>query len=127
MTLLVDGVAYNVHVVYKTLQRTITLLEGQNSGRMLSGRESRDIIGSLIGYAMDIQADTQYPESYDALHEALTEPTPTHNFVVPYGQGTISFEGRIDTVTDVYEGTLAGKERWNGLHLEFSSIAPYKA
>lgn len=122
----VDGVFYSVHVEYESLKRAFEIIEGRNSGTMLTGRQTRDVLGTGYSYSMAIQPDPSDPESYDALYEVLSAPVASHMVTLPYGQGTITFEAMIESGEDVYSGTLGGKKRWSGLEISFRYVQPYR-
>lgn len=122
----VDGVHYSVHVEYGSLVRQFDILEGRNSGTMLTGRYARDVLGTGYNYSMNIEPDPADPESYDALYQILSAPDATHMITVPYGQSTITFEAMVESGSDTYKGTIGGKKRWGGLTVNFKYIEPYR-
>lgn len=124
--IMVDGVHYAVNVDYATLVRQFELIEGDNGGRMISGRETRDLIGTGYSYTMKLQPDPRYIDDYDALYEVLSAPQESHMITVPYGQGSISFEAMIEGGSDTYQGKVGGKQIWKGLNISFKCIEPYR-
>lgn len=83
----VDGVFYSVHVEYESLKRAFEIVEGRNSGTMLTGRQTRDVLGTGYSYSMAIEPDPSDPESYDTLYEVLSAPVASHMVTLPYGLG----------------------------------------
>lgn len=124
--IMVDGVHYSVNVDYATLERQFEIIEGDNGGRMISGRTTRDLIGTGYSYTMTFQPDHRYIDDYDALYQVLSAPVESHMITVPYGQGSISFEAMIESGSDTYMGSVAGKKIWNGLSINFKCIEPYR-
>ncbi len=124
--IMVDGVHYSVNVDYATLVRQFEIIEGDNGGRMISGRKTRDLIGTGYSYTMTLQPDQRYIDDYDALYQVLSAPVESHMITVPYGQGSISFEAMIESGSDTYMGSVGGKQIWKGLNISFKCIEPYR-
>lgn len=124
--LIMDGKTYRVRIVYNTLVRAFELLEGPNSGDMMSGRHERDLSGTGFSYQMKIVPDPEYPQDYDELFDSLSDPVNYHTITVPYGQGTLTYDAEIINGSDVYDGTLSGVEQWTGLTVNFRYISPQK-
>lgn len=122
----VDGIFYSVHVVYDTIQRSFDIIEGFNSGRMLTGRQTRDVLGTGYSYALNIEPDPANREDYDALYEVLSAPQASHMITLPYGQSSITFEAMVESGTDTFQGRIGGKNNWHGLSVKFTYIEPYR-
>lgn len=122
MRLQMDGVTYQVRIVYNTLARAFSILEGANAGTMISGRDERDLIGTKYTYEMAIEPDPMYQSDYDAFYEAISEPVPSHQITVPYGQGVLTYEAAIVGGKDAYDGILSGVKQWGGLTVQFKAI-----
>lgn len=121
-----DGRRYRVRVVYNTMARRFSLQSGVNEGYMLSGYHERDLLGTGYTYQMGVEPDPLHPEDYDAFYDAVSAPVPSHTVTMPYGQGSITFDAEIQDGEDTWSGRLAGKNRWTGLKVMFSPIAPQK-
>ena len=126
MRLTMDGTTYRVRIVYNTLVRAFSLLEGANAGDMLSMRHERDLIGTGYTYEMAIEPEPEYQSDYDAFFDAISDPVDSHVITVPYGQTTITYEAMIESGTDTYKGVLSTVNQWGGLVVRFRYIAPQK-
>lgn len=124
--IVMDGVTYRVRVVYDSMERAFSLLEGPNAGDMLSGRHERDLLGTRYGYAMQVEPDPAHPEDYDAFFQAISAPVDSHEITLPYGQTTITYEAMIESGRDTYAGILGGKKRWKGLQVNYKPIEPQR-
>ena len=120
----VDGRTFNV--ITSSIQRKASILDGENAGRMLSGRMQRDIIGTYYNYTLSIDPRLLSLADYDALYELLTAPVDSHRLVVPYGQGTLSFEAYISNAEDTLLQMAKGKNLWEGLKLNFVAMEPQR-
>lgn len=125
MTITLDGIDYDVRVVYDTLFRNFAIVEGGNSGMALSGKRIADIIGTKYSFSMQVEPNPANPTAYDAFYEAISEPVETHTVKLPYNQSTITFEAYITAGQDGYHGIL-GSKRWRGLVVNFEAVAPQR-
>lgn len=94
----VDGVEYDVDVI--KLSRKAKVTDTDNSGRTLDGVMHRDIIGTYYNYTLEIQAKDGKHQDYDKLFDVVSAPQDSHDFVIPYGQETLSFKAYVTTSED---------------------------
>ena len=121
-----DGVTYNLRVRFETITRSFRIEDGQNAGSMLSGLYKRDLVGTFYDYSMEIEPDPLHPSDYDAFYQEISAPVDSHTITLPYGQSTITFDAMVTYGNDVYRGITAGRKRWNGLQVTFTSIEPLR-
>ncbi len=119
---ILDGVTYNLRVTYKTLRRSFRITDGDNADYMLSGYYQRDVIGTYYDYEMTVEYNPNDPETYDNFYEAISAPVNSHEIILPYGQGTITYNAMVTEGEDYYYGTVNGKRRWGGLRVLFTAI-----
>ena len=124
--IVVDGVEYRVRVVYESLSRSFSIVEGPNSGTAITARTIRDIIGTKYDYEMRVEPDLRYPEDYDAFYEVISAPVESHMVEMPYGSGVMKFEAMIVSGEDTYRGILANRNAWQGLRVQFKPILPQR-
>lgn len=122
----VDGVEYRVRVVYESLSRSFSIVEGPNGGTAITARTIRDIIGTKYAYEMNIEPDPRYPEDYDAFYDAISAPVESHMVEMPYGNGVMKFEAMIVSGEDTYAGILVNRNAWKGLRVQFKPILPQR-
>lgn len=124
--IVVDGVEYRVRVVYESLSRSFSIVEGPNGGTAITARTIRDIIGTKYDYEMRVEPDLRYPEDYDAFYEVISAPVESHMVEMPYGSGVMKFEAMIVSGEDTYAGILANRNAWQGLRVQFKPILPQR-
>lgn len=122
----VDGVEYRVRVVYESLSRSFSIVEGPNGGTAITARTIRDIIGTKYAYEMNIEPDPRYPEDYDAFYEVISAPVESHMVEMPYGSSSMRFEAMIVSGEDTYAGILVNRNAWKGLRVQFKPILPQR-
>ena len=124
--IVVDGVEYRVRVVYESLSRSFSIVEGPNGGTAITARTIRDIIGTKYDYEMRVEPDLRYPEDYDAFYEVISAPVESHMVEMPYGSGVMKFEAMIVSGEDTYAGILINRNAWKGLRVQFKPILPQR-
>ena len=122
----VDGRNFDVRIKYNTLERSFSLLEGNAGGVVLTGRKQRDILGTEYDYQFAVEPNPANMADYDELYEVLSEPTATHDVVMPYGQSEIEFEAMIKSGRDTLKGKFGSENRWCGLVVNYSAVEPQR-
>ena len=119
-----DNVQYKVRVKIRSLNRSFRIEESERSGAVKSGDYFRDIIGTYYDYEMEVEPDPSAPEDYDAFYEMISAPVESHSVVVPYGQGTMTYDAMVSTGDDTKRDKINGVTRWTGLKVKFSAKKP---
>ena len=122
----IDSVCYRVRIVYDSLRRSFSIVEGPNGGTAITSRTIRDIIGTKYTYEMQVEPDPRYPEDYDAFYAAISAPVEYHTVEMPYGAGTQRFEAMVLSGDDVYSGIRKGQNAWKKLMVKFVPITPQR-
>lgn len=122
----VDGVEYDVDVM--KLSRKAKVTDTDNSGRTLDGVMHRDIIGTYYNYTLEVQAKDGKHQDYDRLFDVVSAPQDSHDFVILYGQETLSFKAYVTTAEDSMirrdDVNLWGYE--DTLKLDFVAMEPQR-
>lgn len=118
----IDGVEYpNIHVT--NLQRSFSILDGENAGRTLNGTMIRDVVGTYYNYKMDVAAGNSGVEEYDKLYEVISAPQDSHLVKVPYGQTEFTFQAYVTGGEDTVNMS-SGVNKWDGLSISFVAMKP---
>lgn len=121
-----DGKQYKVRVKIKTMERSFRVEDSDRSGQVKSGRYFRDIIGTYYDYSMEVEPDPAAPEDYDSFYETISAPVESHKIVVPYGQTTMTYDAMVIAGKDIQRDKIGGVNRWSGLKVSFSALAPQR-
>ena len=124
LPIILDGVTYP-HIHFVSIQRSFSILDGENAGRLMSGDMERDIIGTYYNYAVEVDSDDASPAEYDSFYEAITAPVDSHEIVVPYAQTTLTFQAYVTQGTDDL-ATMANNNRWQSLSFNFIAMSPQR-
>lgn len=122
----VDGQTYNVIVPTGGLKRSGQILDGQNAGRLQSGRMERDIIGTYYNYSLTIDTRGLSNAAYDSLYQVLTAPVDYHVITMPYGQGTITFDAYVSGVEDQMLSNNGSRTFWGEMTVDFIAMGPQR-
>lgn len=123
--ILLDGVAYpNLHVM--SLKRSFSVLDGDNAGRVKTGDMVRDVIGTFYNYSISINPNLSDPAEYDNFYEVISSPQDSHTLVVPYGQGTLTFNAYVTNGEDELYIMGNSQNDWGNLTFNFIAISPQR-
>lgn len=120
-----DGVTYQTLHVTK-LQRSFQVLDGDGSGRVMSGDMVRDIIGTFYNYSVEIDPDGASREEYDAFYRNISAPVRSHQLEVPFAQETLIFAAYVTQGTDDLLDMTDDANRWGNLSFNFISMGPQR-
>lgn len=125
MYITLDGVQYpHIHIV--SIKRSFSVLDGENAGRVMTGRMERDIIGTYYNYSAEVDSDEASKEEYDRFYEAISAPVDSHLIVVPYGQTTLTFDAYVSNGEDELLSSYDDDNTWGGLTFNFIAMEPQR-
>lgn len=128
----IDGVQFP-HLRVLGLTQSFQILDGENSGRVLSGDMKRDIIGTYFNYKIKLKPEATIDgvKEYNKLWNMSSNPTESHTLVVPYDVGdsvthnTLTFKAYITSGSrDMLKYDLDGVDYWKEGEFNFISMSP---
>ena len=120
--LTIDGVEFSKATI--ELKRSFQVLDGENSGRVLTGDMMRDVIGTYYNYSAKVDSSFMTLEEYDELYEIISAPVESHTIEVPYGQTTYVYKAYITNGSDDYIKQEGNDNFWNNLSFNFIAMSP---
>lgn len=121
----IDGVGYP-GVGVESLTRSALIKDGQNAGELMSGEYERDLVGTYYHYTLVLSGMEPGSTDYDAMYEVLTAPVNSHQVVMPYGQGTLSFQAYIQNAGDDLIAMTDTENWWGNLTIQFMAKRPQR-
>ena len=121
----IDGVGYP-GVGVESLTRSALIKDGQNAGELMSGEYERDLVGTYYHYTLVLSGMEPGSQDYDAMYEVLTAPVNSHQVVMPYGQGTLSFQAYIQNAGDALIAMTDTENWWGNLTIQFMAKRPQR-
>ena len=121
--IIVDGFSYGVAC---SIKRQAEIKSSDVSGMLLDKTYHNDVIATYMQYTIDIAVPRGKEMQYASLYEVLTNPVASHNFVLPYNQGTIQFNGRVEVVSDEYYREINDVTVWHKTSFVVTANEPSK-
>lgn len=119
----VDGLEWNIPCQIK---RVAEVAQSSISGLMMNKTYFNDVIGTYLKYDVAIAVPRGYEEEYSRLYEVLTDPEPYHDFTMPYNEQTVTFRGRVESMTDEWSYTDSNGNWWKGIRFTAIGSVPQK-
>ena len=124
--LIVDGVEY-VGIRVLSIKRSFQVADGENAGRLtVNGNMVRDVIGTFYNYSLTIDPNNSDRATYDDFYEVVSSPEDSHEIVVPYGQGTLTFDAYVTNGDDELILIEDDANKWKNLTFNFIAMKPQR-
>lgn len=118
----INGRSFDVDVAISSIEESFSVLDGDNVGRVLSGRMVRDIIGTYIGHKVTF-FNGRSQTDFDALWDYLVAHSVDDSVQLEAadGQSTLSYEAYYTSGSrKLKEGMAAdGVNRWDEISVNF--------
>lgn len=125
--IIMDGITYNVRIKADPgMEESFRIDDGPNSGTSLAGTEIPDIMGTYYDHTFTVERNPAYPDDYDKFFLAISAPVESHTFVLPHGQGTITYKARVKSGAHTYVGILGGRRIYKNLQVSVQTVAPQR-
>ena len=116
-----NGTEFDAEVAISSYNRNFNVLDGENAGRVMTGRMVRDIIGTYIGHKIKVfRRDDNY-EGLDRFWDYLVEHS-VDDFVMleaADGQNTIAYEAYYTAASQDIEKVENGINYWGEIEINF--------
>ena len=120
MSLIIDGITYNIPVI--AITRTADFLD-KYAERTEDGVLHRELIGVYFNYQLQLGSITDAAE-YAALWNKLTEATEFHEVIVPDESGDYTFMAYFAHVGDELRKVKGAQNFWKNLTVHFIAQEP---
>lgn len=117
----INGIEFDADIAIMGYSRNFSVLDGENAGRVMTGRMVRDIIGSYHGNKLTIRRRGDNYKGLDAVWDYL-ETHSVDDFVnleAADGQSTIKYEAYYTTATQELEKVENGINYWGEIEINF--------
>ncbi len=117
-----NGISFDANVAISKYTRNFNVLDGENSGRVMTGRMERDIIGAYLGNKITFFRKGDNYQGYDALWDYLVQHSVDKDGVwleVADGQQTLAYQAYYSAGEQQIEQVLNGINYWGEMEINF--------
>lgn len=116
----INGQAFDVTVAISDIEETFNVLDGENAGRVMTGRMVRDIIGTYIGHKVTFFSGKDQKD-FDALWDYLVAHSVDDSVQLEAadGQKSISYEAYYTSGTRTLKSAADGVNVWDEIEINF--------
>lgn len=117
-----NGISFDVNVAISAYKRKLSILHGDNVGRVMSGRMILDPIGAYLGREITFFRKGNDYESLDALWDFLVEHSVDEDGVMleaADGQNSIAFQAYYGDTEQMIERVENGVNYWGEFTVSF--------
>lgn len=127
MQIVMDNITYRLRVKMGSLEESFRIEDGPNADTLLTGEESRDIIGTYYEHKLSIEPDPRYYQDYLDFYRAISAPVDSHTITLPHENGTITYAAMVTSGRHSIKDRIGTTSRFTGLTVTFKSKAPQRA
>lgn len=122
--LIMDNAEYNFAC---SVKRRAVIVSSDNSGILLDGSYYNDVMGTYMEYDVSLAIPAGQEDAYVAFYEAITNPIPYHDFVLPYNNEMTLVRGRVANISDTYmQKNALGKVTWRNITFTVAESIAHK-
>lgn len=124
-TFYVDGTPYTLPctIIRKTEKRI-----GDNAGYLMNKHFHNDVLGTYITYTVTLAVPRGKESEYSNLYTFLAMPHGEYTFQMPYNQSFITFNGKVDNISDRLRAQIddngTAVNIWTEISLDITSTDP---
>lgn len=116
-----NGRSFDADVAISKYNRNFNVLDGDNAGRVMTGRMVRDIIGTYIGHKITVFRRGDNYAGLDELWDYLVVHSVDDSITLEAadGQTTISYEAYYTSASQDIEQVIDGVNYWGEIEINF--------
>lgn len=116
-----NGIEFDADVAISDYERNFSVLDGDNAGRVMSGRMVRDIIGTYIGHKVKVFRRGNNYKGLDDFWDFLVEHSIDDSVMLEAadGQTVISYEAYYTSGSQNIEQVINGVNFWGEIEINF--------
>jgi hypothetical protein len=116
-----NGVEFDADVAISAYNRNFSVLDGENAGRVMTGRMVRDIIGTYIGHKITVFRRGDNYAGLDKFWDYLIQHSVDGSIMLEAadGQKVISYEAYYTSASQEIEKVEDGINYWGEIEVNF--------
>lgn len=120
----INGIPFDVKVAISDYEENFNVLDGDNAGRVMTGRMIRDVIGAYIGHKITFFRAGDSPQSvaaFDELWNYIIQHSVDNSVMLEAadGQTSISYEAYYTSGKRKLVRAENGRNYWDALEISF--------
>ena len=119
-----NGVSFDANVAISKYNRNFNVLDGENAGRVKTGRMIRDVIGTYLGHKITVFRRGDNYAGIDAFWDYLYTHSVDGSVLLEAadGQTTMSYEAYYTSATQDLEKVDGSVNYWGEIEVNFIPI-----
>lgn len=116
-----NGIEFDAEVAISSYNRNFNVLDGENAGRVMTGRMVRDVIGTYIGHKVKVFRRGDNYKGLDDFWDYLVAHSVDGSVMLEAadGQKTISYEAYYTSGSQDIESVINGVNYWGEIEVNF--------
>lgn len=116
-----NGISFDADVAIASYGRSFNVLDGENAGRVLTGRMVRDVIGAYVGHKLTVFRRGDNYAGLDRFWDYLLAHSVDDSVLLEAadGQSTISYEAYYTSASQELEKVEDGVNYWGDIEVNF--------
>lgn len=116
-----NGITFDADVAIAKYTRYFNVLDGDNAGRVMTGRMVRDVIGTYLGHKVTVFRRGDNQKGLDAFWDYLYTHSVDDSVQLEAadGQTTIAYEAYYTSATQSIEKVENGVNYWGEIEVNF--------
>ena len=117
----INGILFDADVAISKYNRNFNVLDGDNAGRVMTGRMVRDVIGTYIGHKVTVFRRGDNWQGLDAFWDYLVAHSVDGSVMLEAadGQAAISYEAYYTSASQDLEKEDGGVSYWGEVTVNF--------
>lgn len=116
----INNQPFDVTVAISSIEESFNVLDGENAGRVLSGKMVRDVIGTYIGHKVTFFNGKSHSD-FDALWDYLIAHSVDDSVLLEAadGQSSLSYQAYYTSGTRTLRTAADGVNQWDEIEINF--------
>jgi hypothetical protein len=116
-----NGRVFDADVAISKYNRNFNVLDGENAGRVMTGRMVRDVIGTYLGHKITVFRRGDNYKGLDEFWDYLYKHSVDGSVMLEAadGQSTISYEAYYTSASQDIEQVINGVNYWGEIEVNF--------
>ena len=116
-----NGISFDADVAISKYNRNFNVLDGENAGRVMTGRMVRDIIGTYLGHKLTVFRRGDNYKGLDDFWNYLYKHSVDDSVMLEAadGQTTIAYEAYYTSASQDLEQGAGGVNYWGEIEVNF--------